>query len=703
MALAMVLGAGAQRWQDRSLSDDERVQALIQELTLDEKINLLGSDAIPRLGIADSRSNEAIHGVSLGGPAGNFRMPQPTSSFPQGYGMGQTWDRELMYLFGEQIATEARALFQNPRGAGAGLVLWAPNADLGRDPRWGRTEECFGEDPVLVGALAASMIQGMQGPDPRYWRAASLMKHFLANSNEDKRESTSSDFNDGLWREYYSYGFWKGFTEGGAESYMAAYNKYNGIPCTVHPMLKDVLAEEWNVKGIATTDGGAFKLLITGHDYYPDYATAAEACIKNGINRFLDRYDDAVREALQRGLITEADLDKVIAGRLYVKLKLGQLDNVYDTENPYLGIGIETPADPWNQPEAKALVRRATDESMVLLKNNGLLPLDTARVKKIVVFGNRADTVLQDWYGGQMPYLVSPLQAMRQIADRNGIELKYFRYNQGDEAVKAAHEADVVIACVGNHPVTATDYEERPPWGKGANLGEGREAVDRQSLQLDTEDLIRLMHKANPNTVVMLISSFPYAINWTQENVPAIVHCAQSSQELGNSVAAVLFGNYNPGGRLTQTWPRSITDLPDMMDYDLTNGHTYMYYKADPLYPFGHGLSYTTFAYGKPKLSVSDDVLQVEFELSNTGDREGDEVAQVYVKIPGDKANKRLKGFARQRLQAGERRKVTIDIPLSDLRLWDETSNSWQLPHGKYAIQLGSSSADIRQKSAITL
>lgn len=693
------------KWQDRTLSEDERITSLIKELTIEEKVDLLGSAGIPRLGIKMPGSNEAIHGIVLGGPASERKPPHVTSSFPQGYGLGQTWDRELMYKFGEEMSIEARSMYQNKDGNpyNAGIVLWAPNADLGRDPRWGRTEECFGEDPTLVGELAASMIQGMQGPDPNYWRVSSLMKHFLANSNEDERGWSSSNFSDKQWREYYSYSFYKGFTKGGASSFMAAYNKYNGIPCTVHPMLKEIVHDEWNVKGVYTTDGGAFSQLVNLHKYYKDLPDAAAACIKNGINRFLDKYTEAVWTALAKGLVTEADIDNVIRGQVYVMLKLGLLDDPNNTANPYLKIGVETDLAPWDDPKTHELVRRATDESIVLLKNNGILPLKDD-IKKIAVIGNRADTILQDWYGGDWPYYVTPLQGIRKAAAEKGIEVEFIALDNGGHAEEIARNADAVIVCVGNHPIGNASYDKKnAPWATVAALSDGREAVDRQSLQLDTEDLIRVIYRNNKNTVVALISSFPYTINWTKANVPAIIHTAQSSQELGNAIADVIFGKYNPAGRLTQTWPASIDQLPDMLDYNIENGRTYMYSKVQPLYPFGYGLSYTTFAYDGLKVTREGNYLNVEFNIRNTGKLDGDEVAQVYVNIPGDNAIKRLKDFARVNVKAGGKEKVTMQIPLDDLRLWDEATSGWTLPSGQYTIQLGASSADIRCKTKVVI
>ncbi len=706
-AFGLTALAAQPRWQDRSLSDRERISALIDAMTVDEKVQMMHGAGVERLGVRSPGSAEAIHGVVLGGPARAANpayTKQPTTGFPQGYGLGETWDRELLYKIGEQMGVETRAIFQNPNSrVRTGLVLWAPNADIGRDPRWGRTEECYGEDPYLVGALAASMVKGLHGSDSTYWRAESLMKHFLANSNETERTQSSSNFSDDLWREYYSYGFRKGF-EAGSSSYMAAYNRYNGVPCTVHPMLKEIVAEEWGVDGIVSTDGGAFSQLITTHHYFDSLPQAAAACVLNGVNHFLDRAAPAIKAALAAGSITEADIDRALYGKIMVMLRLGLLDNPLDSPNPYKNIGITEQLEPWNTDQARALARRAADESVVLLKNKrNLLPLSSEKIRKIAVVGNRADTVFVDWYGGLAPYMVSPLQAIRNYAESRGIEVRYVADDRSGFAAEAARWADVVIAVVGNHPVMSTDYEVAPPWGKGSNQSEGREALDRRSLQLDTEDLIRVVRKYNPNTVVTLISSFPYSINWTNDNVDAIVHCAQSGQELGNALVDVIFGEYNPAGRLTQTWPADIADLPDLMDYDITNGRTYMYSTATPLYPFGHGLSYSKFRYSGLKVRHSADKLEVTFDVTNTSSRSGDEVAQVYVTIPGDKASKRLKGFARKNIPAGSTEHFSIDIPVRDLYRWNSGSSSWQLAPGKYNIKVGPSSATLPLSASVSL
>lgn len=263
-------------FQNPQLNEEARLDNLISLLTLDEKIALFGGAGIPRLGIRGAGSSEALHGIVQGGPAWNPNQPkQITTSFPQAYGLGATWDVELIQQVADYIAYEGRYLYQSPKYQRAGLILWSPNADLGRDIRWGRTEECYGEDPVLTAALTVAFVKGLQGSHPKYWKSASLMKHFLANSHECGRVETSSDFDETLFREYYSYPFWKGIELGGANALMTAYNAYNGIPCTISPVLRKVLQKEWGFDGMIITDGGAFQQLKNTHKVFERLEDAA--------------------------------------------------------------------------------------------------------------------------------------------------------------------------------------------------------------------------------------------------------------------------------------------------------------------------------------------------------------------------------------------------------------------------------------------
>lgn len=645
-------------FNDPAVNEEQRLDDLIARMTLDEKVDALGNNTqVPRLGIQASGSVEGLHGVVLGGPTYGDRANTPTTGFPQAYGLGETWDTDLLHRVATYISTENRYLFQNAKYRKSGLIMWTPNVDLGRDPRWGRTEECYGEDAFLTSRLAVAFIKGIQGDHPKYWRNASLMKHFLSNSNEYGRTFSSSNYSDKLFHEYYAYPFYKGVTEGGSQALMTAYNAYNGIPCIMHPVLRNIVMKEWGLNGTLLTDGGAFRLLLSDHKRFDnDRAAAAAACIKAGITKFLDEYKDAVYEALHRKLISVEDIEKAIRGNLRISLKLGLLDHAED--NPYAAIGVTDTIAPWSKPETKALVREATLKSVVLLKNQDhLLPLDRHKIKKIAVIGQRATEVLQDWYAGKPFYTVNVLDAIREEAG-NDIEVRYVKTNRMDSARTVAAWANVAIVCVGNHPTCNAGWEQAPV------ISEGKEAVDRQSLQLDQEDLLLQVAQTNPNTIGVLISSFPYAINRANQTVPALLHLTQCSQELGHAVSDVIFGHYNPAGRLTQTWVKNITDLPHMMDYDITHGRTYMYFKEKPLYPFGYGLSYTRFNYSGTALNdrviERGDTLRVCFNLKNSGDMDGDEVVQLYVsarKHTDKDPIKQLKAFQRISLRKGEMKK----------------------------------------------
>lgn len=688
-------------FQDTTLTDVQRIDNLMSLLNLDEKISLLSTDlGVPRLGIPHCHQVEGLHGLSLSGPGKEKEDFIPTTIFPQAYGLGETWDPDLIRRIASHVADEARYYSQKDSAAHGILVMRAPNADLARDPRWGRTEESFGEDPYLTARLTVAKIKGLQGDDPRYWKTAALMKHFLANSNEFGRDSTSSDFDSRLFREYYAYPFYKGITEGGSRAFMAAYNSWNGIPMAIHPCLDSITRREWGNDGIICTDGGALGLLITSHKSFPTRAEGAAAVVKATTGQFLDRYADEIREALAKELVTEAEIERAIRGNLLVALRLGLLDGP-ESACPYLSIGRDTTATPpYLTDAASALSREAVAKSVVLMKNaerpdgTTLLPLDRDKVRKIAVIGPYADKIVQDWYSGKPPYEVTILDGIRSAVKDNGVEVLYAPDSRMDRAVELAREADVAVICTGNHP-----FGTRRDWFFCPVPSDGREAVDRLSLQLPDEDMVRQIYAANPNTVLVLVSSFPYAINWSAEHIPSILHVTHCAQEQGNGVADVLFGDYNPAGRTTQTWVSDIMDLPPMLDYDITAGRTYMYAKAEPLFPFGHGLSYTTFDYSDLSIGRDGDNLNVAFTLTNTGERDGEEVVQLYLSLDDRTADTapRLKEFSRLPLKAGEDVRVSFAIPLSEAGHWDEEAHGYAIPEGTKAhVAVGSSSKDIR-------
>ncbi len=705
--LFVCIGASAQSYpfRDKNLPEDVRIKNLISLMTLDEKISCLSPRlAVPRLGIKGTMTIEGLHGLAYSGPA-NWAVKgpkaSPTTTFPQAIGLAQMWDPELLKRVADWQATEARYLAQNQRFGTSGLIVFAPNADMGRDIRWGRTEECYGEDPFLNATLVTAFVKGLQGSDPVYWKTASLMKHFLANSNENNRSYNSSDFDDRLFREYYSYAFYKGVAEGGSQCFMAAYNKYNGIPCTVHPVLRNVAMKDWGLRGIICTDGGAYRQLLSTHAHFPSLEVAAAECIKAGITVFLDNYMAPLREALSKGLVSEAEIDEAIYGNLRILLKLGLLDD--QPGDPYNKIGISDTIAPWNKPEARELARMATRKSVVLLKNqNALLPLKKDKIKSIAVIGPSANKVISDWYSGTPPYNVNILNGIKNAAG-DDIKIRFAMSNKADSAVIAASQSDVAIVCVGNHPLSYG-----LGWGQNYVASDGREDVDRQAISLEQEDLVKLVYKANPNTVMVIVSSFPYSITWSKENIPAILHVSQSSQELGNGLADIIFGKESPSGRLVQTWVSSIDALPPILDYNIRHGRTYMYDKSVPLFPFGFGLTYTGFSYSDLKTDSrtisKDGTVKVSFRIKNTGNYDSDEVPQLYVSFPGSKverAPKALKGFARVMVRKGEEKLVTIPVKAGDLTYWDPESGKWVLEPGKIDFFVGTSSSDAKLKGTL--
>lgn len=460
-------------FQNPHLPIEERINNILSLMTLEEKISALStSPDVPRLGIQGSGHIEGLHGVALGGPGaweGRGLKPLPTTQFPQSVGLGETWDPDLLTQAASIEAYEARYIFQSedlrvqsPQGIShrrEAIVIRAPNADLARDPRWGRSEESFCEDPYLTGTMTVAFVHGLQGSDPHYWLTASLLKHFLANSNEDGRGRSSSNFDERLLREYYSVPFRMGVMAGGARAYMTAYNAYNGIPMTAQPILRDMTMHEWGFDGIICTDAGALTNMVAEHKYFPDINQATAGALHAGINQFLDKYREGAHAAIDNKLINVAEIDANLRGVYRVMIRLGLLDPPELV--PYSNIKGTAPA--WDSAEHKALARKITQESIVLLKNDApataaskntqpLLPLDRAKLKSVAVIGPYADQVALDWYSGTPPYAVSPLEGIRDKLGP-GVQASFAHDNAQGEAVRIARTADLAIVIVGNHPI----------------------------------------------------------------------------------------------------------------------------------------------------------------------------------------------------------------------------------------------------------
>jgi beta-glucosidase len=496
------------------------------------------------------------------------------------------------------------------------------------------------------------------------------------------------------------------FEDGGARGVMASYNAWNGTPMTLSPVLRDVVTRRWGVE-VISSDGGAVRLLVSAHKRFATQKDAVVAALKAGINQYLDTYKDELRAALADGSVTVADLDDALGRKFRITLRLGLLDPPERVHYASIGGGPK----PWESARHKQVSQRIALESIVLLKNRaGALPLRKEALKSIAVIGPLADSVRWDWYGGHPPYAVTPLQGIRDAVGP-AVKVTHAADDKDGAAVAAARASDVAIVVVGNDPTCgpnmATDWTAdgtRPC----ADPGDGREGRDRETLALAQEELVRKVTAANPRTVMVLVSSFPYTINWSQANVPAIVHMAHSSQDEGWALAQVLFGQYNPGGRTVVTWPASMDQLPPMMDYDIRHGRTYMYSKQPPLYPFGYGLSYTSFRLSRLRTSrpalARGGSMEVLLDVTNTGRVAGDAVPQLYVTHLESKVARpalQLVGFRRVHLKPGETRTVRVPLEASQLAYWDATRSAMTVEPGRIALLAGDSSADLRLRRTI--
>ena len=701
-------------FDDPSLPTEKRIDNLLSLMTIDEKIDCLGTiTGVPRLGVPNIGSSEGIHGV-VQRQARFGREPITTTQFPQPPGMGESWDPDLVRQAASVEGYEARFISQTAKYNRQILMQWGPQSDLDRDPRWGRSEEVYGEDPFFNGTMAVAFTRGLQGDDPKYWQAAALLKHFLANENENSRNSSSSNFDERLFWEYYSVPFRMAFQEGGAKAVMASYNAWNGTPMAVNPILRSILIDKWGVD-VLSSDGGAVKLLVDPRHLFPNQEAAVVACIKAGINQFLDVYRDETHAGLKDGSLTESDIDNALRLKFRVEIKLGLLDP--PDLVPYTQ--IKNSPEPWNTDKDRDVSRKIALESVVLLKNeNNFLPLEKNKIKSIAVIGPLADSVRWDWYGGTPPYAVTPLKGIQDEVGPN-IKVNYAAYDtpagEGD-AMKAASESDVAVVVVGNDPTCGDEAHEwynSPTEGGGITLpcttpSDGREGRDRETIDLYQEQIIKQVMIKNPKTVVMLISSFPFDIDWTESNVPAILHMAHSSQDEGTALAKVLFGEYNPGGHLVETWPKSADQLPPRMDYNIRDGYTYMYFKGEPLYPFGFGLSYTTFKFSNLKTSsprlAKDGTVTVSVDVTNTGSRSGDAVVQLYVKhlhSAVERPREELEGFRRVTVDAGQTKTVEIPLPASRLAYWDVKTKDFHVEEEPVSLMVGDSSADLPLNTTI--
>ena len=636
-------------FQNPNLPIEQRVNNIVSLMTLDEKIACLGTNpSVPRLGIRGTGHSEGLHGLALGGPGGWGRpVPIPTTQFAQEIGMGETWDPDLIRLAGGVEGYEARYINQSEKTHRGSLVIRAPNADLGRDPRWGRTEECFGEDPYFNGKMVGRHGQRTSGRRPEVLADRSLMKHFLANSNEDGRGGSSSDFDERLLREYYSVPFRMGVMEGGSRAYMASYNARNHIPMTVNPILRDITMKEWGVDGIICTDAGSLRNMVNPklHNYYKTYAEGAAGAVKAGINQFLEPtlYRHAVQEALKKNLLTENDIDDVIKGEFRVMIRLGLLDPPamvqYARSRARKRCG--------GVPEHKEIARQVAQESIVLLKNaDNFLPLKKAALKSIAVLGPLADVVaagLVQRHSGLHHHSARGHSRTRlggAIAVNLCRERRHGSGRQGRAGIRRGgglrRQSSHLRRRLGEVPHAERRQGSHRPQGHQPGAGGIRQADLRRESENrgGAAGQFSDRHQLEPGERPGHPAHHPQRAGGGHRHRRRAVRRHQSRR------------------RLVQTWPKSLDQVPPMMDYNIRHGRTYMYFKGEPLYPFGYGLSYTTFKYSNLKLSAArlgkngaDHGQRGRQEYRRRG--KGDEVVQLYVTHLNSKVERARQGAER--------------------------------------------------------
>ncbi len=675
---------GKAAYLDPILPIDERVDDLVGRMTLEEKVSqtLHGAPAIARLGVPTYNWwNECLHGVGRAGIA---------TVFPQAIGLAATWNADLIYEVATAISDEARAkhhefVRQGIRDIYTGLTFWSPNINIFRDPRWGRGQETYGEDPYLTSRLGVAFVRGLQGDDPRYLKVVATPKHFAVHSGpEAERHSFDAvvDKKD-LWETYLP-AFEAAIKEGKARSIMGAYNRTNGEPCCgSKTLLGDILRQNWGFDGYVVSDCWAISDFYKYHKIVDTPVEAVAMAMNNGCDLCCGTLYSFLVDAVKEGLVEEATLDQAVKRLFRARFELGMFDS------PEMVGYAQIPYEVNDSDEHRKLALKTAQESIVLLKNDGILPL-SKEIKSIAVIGPNSDNLdaLLGNYNGIPSRYTTPLYGIKDIVSpettvyhTQGCDLKDTSTKGFAVAKELASKAEAAILCLGLSP--RIEGEE----GDGGDL----EDINLLGVQ---EDLLRAIYDTGTPTIVVLMSGSPIAVNWAEENAAAILAAWYPGEEGGRAIADVIFGDYNPAGRLPITFYKSIDDLPDFEDYRMEN-RTYRYFKGEPLYPFGHGLSYTTFAYSDltitPNPIQAGQGVQVEVTVENTGDLPGDEVVQLYLtdleaSVPVPICS--LQGFSRIHLAPKENKTISFTLTPYNMALVDYAGKRIVEP-GRFQVALG--------------
>jgi len=665
----------------------ERVQDLVARMTLEEKISQMvhPAAAIERLSVPEYNWwNECLHGVGRAGIA---------TVFPQAIGLAATWNPDFMFKVATAISDEARAkhhqaVREGNRDIYYGLTFWSPNINIFRDPRWGRGQETYGEDPYLTACMGVAFVRGLQGDDPDYLKVVATPKHYAVHSGpEESRHHFDAQVSERDLRETYLPAFEATIREGGAWSIMGAYNRTNGEACCASPtLLGKILRGEWGFEGYVVSDCGAIRDIWAHHKLVETPAEAAALAVREGCDLNCGATYEHLLEAAQQGLIDEATIDRAVTRLFTARFKLGMFDP--DERVPYAQIPYEV-----NDCAAhRALALEAARQSIVLLKNeDDFLPL-SRDLKTIAVIGPNADDVevLLGNYNGTPSSAVTPLQGVRNLLGPDA-EVLYARgcgITEGDEeslqeALEVAQRAEVAIVCLG--------LSQKVEGEEGATKQADRSDIILPGMQ---ERLLRELYLASVPTVLVLLNGSAVAINWANEALPAIVEAWYPGEEGGTALAEVLFGEYNPSGRLPVTFYRSVEQLPPFEDYAM-EGRTYRFFQGEPLYPFGHGLSYTRFAYNgltlTPREIQGGESVEARVIVRNVGHRAGDEVVQVYLKdvrSPYPVPIRQLVGFQRVHLEAGKDQRLTFTITPEQMVVHDRNGRPLIQP-GDFIVSVG--------------
>ena len=681
----------------------KRAKELVAQMTLEEKVGqtLYQAPAIPRLGIkAYNWWNEALHGVARAGTA---------TVFPQAIGMAATFDEDLLEQVGDAVSTEARAKFNMQQKADdtdiyKGLTFWAPNVNIFRDPRWGRGHETFGEDPYLTSRLGVRYVMGLQGHDEDYLKAAACAKHFAVHSGpESVRHEFNGEVSEQDLRETYLPAFKACVQEGKVEAVMGAYNRTNGAPCCGNSyLLQDILRKEWGFEGHVTSDCWAIKDFHEGHLVTSTPVESVSMAMNNGCDLNCGNLFHFLTQAVENGMVDEKRLNEAVENLFMARMKLGVLDK--KEENPFDKI----PYTVVDSEEMRKLNREVARRSVVLLKNeNHILPLDKKKLHTIGVIGPNADSrkALVGNYEGTSSRYITVLEGIEDYVGEN-VRVLYsegchlYRDRTSNLAMEHDRDSEVRAVCEASDVVIAVVGLDATLEGEEGDTGNEYGSGDKPNLNLPglQPDIIRIAKESGKPVIVVLLAGSAMALSWEDEHVDAILDGFYPGAQGGAAIAEILFGGANPEGKLPITFYQTTEELPEFTDYAM-KGRTYRYMENEALYPFGYGLSYTTYAYGNlecVKPFDAQDGITLQVTVTNTGDREGTETLQVYVKAKREGTpNPQLKYVKKITLKPGE--SVTEEIHLSPeaFMLYDEKGN-FTLEKGAYDIFVGGCQPDAR-------